>query len=53
MGDFDAEFLLDFFSDEIGGFIYNRALADVHAVLETKLDAMSDSIYELEKPVPF
>ena len=53
VGSFDAEFLLDFFSKEMGGFIYNRALADVHALLETRLDSMSESLYELEKPVPF
>jgi len=53
VGSFDAEFLLDFFSKEMGGFIYNRALADVHTLLETQLDSMSESLYELEKPVPF
>jgi len=53
VGSFDAEFLLDFFSKEMGGFIYNRALADVHALLEKQLDSMSESLYELEKPVPF
>jgi uncharacterized protein (DUF2164 family) len=53
VGNFDAEFLLDFFSKEIGGFIYNRALTDVHALLEKRLDSISESIYELEKPVAF
>lgn len=53
IGGFDAEFLLDFFTSQIGGFIYNRALVDVHAVLEKRLESMSESIYELEKPVPF
>lgn len=53
VGNLDAEFLLDFFANEIGGFIYNRALVDVHALLEKNLDTFSDSIYELEKPVSF
>ena len=53
VGSFDAEFLLDFFCKEIGNFVYNRALADVHALLEKQLDEMSDSIYQLEKPVTF
>jgi len=53
IGGFDAEFLLDFFSKEIGAFIYNRALTDVHALLERQLDSMADSIYELEKNVSF
>ncbi len=52
-GSFDAEFLLDFFTQEMGGFIYNRALIDVHALLNSRLESMSESIYELEKPVPF
>ncbi len=52
-GSFDAEFLLDFFAREMGGFFYNRALMDVHALLENQLDSMSDSIYALEKPVAF
>lgn len=53
IGGFEAEFLVDFFSKEIGGFIYNRALLDVHTLLEKRLDTLSESIYELEKPVPF
>jgi len=53
IGSFDAEFLLDFFSKEMGGFIYNRALTDVHALLDNQLDSISESIYALEKPVPF
>lgn len=52
-GSFDAEFLLDFFAKEMGGFFYNRTLVDVHVLLEKQLDAMSESIYELEKPVAF
>lgn len=51
-GCFDAEFLLDFFSKEIGGFMYNRALTDVHALLDNQLETIAESIYELEKAVP-
>lgn len=53
LGSFDAEFLLDFFSKEMGGFFYNRALTDVHALLDKQLESMSDTLYELEKPVAF
>lgn len=52
IGQFDAEFLLDFFSKQIGGYIYNRALTDVHALLSNHLDSIGDSIYNLEKRVP-
>ena len=49
---FDAEFLLDFFTEQIGGLYYNQALQDAQAVLENKLENITDAIYELEKPVP-
>ena len=52
-GSFEAEFLLDFFNNQVGGFIYNRALTDVHALLNQQIENMSDSIYELEKPVEY
>lgn len=51
VGSFDAEFLLDFFCKEIGPFIYNRALLDARALLSKQLDTISESIYELEKPL--
>ncbi|MFT4994981.1 MAG: hypothetical protein ACI965_002023 [Paraglaciecola sp.] len=50
LAQFDAEFLLDFFSEQIGGLYYNQALQDAQAVLENKLDNITDAIYELEKP---
>jgi len=51
IGQFDAEFLLDFFAKEIGCYFYNQALTDVHALLETQMESMADTIYDLEKPV--
>jgi len=51
IGQFDAEFLLDFFSDNIGKFYYNRGLYDAQAILEARLDAITEAIAELEKPV--
>lgn len=53
IGQFDAEFLLDFFTDEVGAYYYNRGLADAQTVLEEKLETMTDALYELEKPVEF
>jgi uncharacterized protein (DUF2164 family) len=47
---FDAEFLLDFFSEEMGGYYYNQALQDARIVLESKLENITDAFYELEKP---
>lgn len=50
IGRFDAEFLLDFFSEEIGVYYYNRGLYDAQTVLESKLETITDAIYEIEKP---
>ncbi len=50
IGGFDAQFLLDFFAEEIGGYFYNRGLYDSQAILEKRLDAIGEAIYELEKP---
>ncbi len=52
IGGFDAEFLLDFFEKELGGYFYNQAIADVHSVLEKHSENISDALYQLEKPTP-
>lgn len=53
LGRFDAEFLLDFFSKEIGAYFYNRGLHDARAVLENKLENIDEALYEIEKPTEF
>jgi uncharacterized protein (DUF2164 family) len=50
IGSFDAEFLLDFFSKEIGSYFYNRGLYDAQAILAAKIGEISDAIYEIELP---
>lgn len=49
IGQFDALFLLDFFAEHIGKHFYNRGLYDAQALIEKKIEDISDSIYELEK----
>ena len=49
IGGFDAEFLLDFFSKEVGGYYYNQGLADALKSFELKLEDISDAIFQLEK----
>lgn len=49
IGNFDAEFLLDFFSDEVGAYFYNRGLNDAIDVLDHRMEEVKESIYELEK----
>ena len=53
IGRFDAEFLLEFFSGEVGSYFYNRGLYDAQAILSSKLDDLSESIYLLERPTDF
>ncbi|MEW8626285.1 MAG: DUF2164 domain-containing protein [Candidatus Thiodiazotropha sp.] len=53
IGQFDAEFLLDFFSEEIGPYYYNRGLQDARAVLESRLENIDEALYEIEKPTEF
>ena len=48
LGSFDAQFLLDFFSEQVGYFYYNQGLADALKTFEDKLEDISDSIYQLE-----
>lgn len=49
LGRFDAEFLVDFFTKEIGAFYYNHGLYDAQAALEKRLDDLRESILSLEK----
>jgi len=49
LGQFDADFLLDFFAKEVGAFFYNRGLYDAQTILRDRLDDISDAIYELEQ----
>lgn len=53
IGDFDAEFLLDFFSEKVGAYYYNQGLHDARALLDDKLDTITDAFYELEKVTEF
>ena len=53
LGQFDAQFLLDFFTEEVGPYFYNRGLYEAQAVLERRLEDISEAIYELEKITEF
>lgn len=50
LGQFDAEFLLDFISKEMGSYFYNRGLYDAQILLENKINDISDALLEIEKP---
>jgi len=49
IGNFDAEFLLDFFSEEVGPYFYNRGIKDSIDMLDTRMEEVKESIYVLEK----
>ena len=51
VGNFDAEFLLDFFSQEIGPYFYNRGIRDSLTMLDARMEEVKESICVLEKPV--
>lgn len=53
IGQFDAEFLLDFISGELGAYYYNRGLHDAQAALAAKLEDVQDAIFQLERPTDF
>jgi uncharacterized protein (DUF2164 family) len=51
IGGFDAEFLIDFFAEEMGSFFYNRGLYDAETTISEKVSEISDLLLQLEKPV--
>lgn len=53
IGQFPAQFLLEFFTEEVGPYFYNRGLSDAQAVLEARVESITEALYELEKPTEF
>ncbi len=53
IGQFDADFLLDFIAKEMGSYFYNQGLADAQTVVEKRMQDVTEGIYELEQPVSF
>lgn len=53
IGQFDAEFLLDFFAGEIGSYFYNRGVYDAMQVLDERMETVKDALFEIEKPTTF
>jgi len=51
IGQFDAEFLLEFFGKEIGPHYYNKGLQDAARVIESQTDAMKEALYTMEEPI--
>ena len=53
IGGFEAEFLLDFFSGQVGNYYYNQGLADALKAFEGKIEEFADIVYQLEKDANF
>lgn len=51
LGQFDADFLLDFFTKELGAVYYNRGLYDAQALMSAKIELIAEQIVELEMAV--
>ncbi|NQZ22144.1 MAG: DUF2164 domain-containing protein [Colwellia sp.] len=51
LAQFDADFLLDFFTKEMGNHFYNQGIYDAQRLLAEKLDYISDEMFQLEKPI--
>ena len=41
--------VLEFFGGQIGGWFYNRGLADAQAVVTAKVEDIADAIYALQR----
>ena len=50
IGQFDAEFLLDFIGRDIGAHFYNRGLHDAQATIAARLEDVQDALFQLEQP---
>ncbi len=53
IGQFDAEFLLEFFNKEIGNYHYNKGLQDARSLIEENGQNILQSFYEMEKITEF
>ena len=53
IGQFDCEFFLDFISEQIGAYYYNKGLTDAQTIITGKMADISDALYENEKVTSF
>lgn len=51
LGQFDAEFLVDFITKKFGAVYYNKGIEDAQKVMERKMMDISDELYEIEQIV--
>ncbi|WP_316860277.1 DUF2164 domain-containing protein [uncultured Cohaesibacter sp.] len=51
LGRFEAEFLLDHLSKQLGPVFYNKGLLDGRALIEKHIDNYNEALYGLEKEI--
>ena len=51
IGAFDAVFMVDFITEALGPQFYNQGLHDALAVLQARLETVTEAIADLEQPV--
>ena len=51
IGQFDAEFLLEFFGKEIGPYFYNHGLHDAQGAMDSQMDTLKEVLYTMEEPI--
>lgn len=51
IGQFDSEFLIDFITDKLALFYYNKGIEDAKSVIERRMLEMNDELYEIEQEV--
>ncbi|GLX81402.1 DUF2164 domain-containing protein [Thalassotalea eurytherma] len=50
LGQFDVEFLLSFIEKNLGSAYYNKGLNDAQALMLAKVEILTESVVELERP---
>ena len=53
IGQFDAEFLLDFFAKEVGVYFYNKGIENAKDVMEDKFQEIDMALFDIEQPEPY
>jgi len=52
LGQFEAQFLLDFIGKEMGSYFYNQGVRDAQAMFSSRVDDLLLAFDELEKVEP-
>jgi uncharacterized protein (DUF2164 family) len=50
IGALPAEMLMQFFSEKMGAYFYNRGLYDAQELIGKRMDSLRDDVFQLEQP---